>query len=370
MLPGASNWFDGTYCPSKCDLVQRLAVDRERESLAHARIAAERRVGGLAVGDVELDRHETERGAAEDAQLRVFADRGDVGRRDFLGDVERARLEVHFADIGIGDGAEQHARDPDRLRVPVAGETLERDVVLRHAILECERAGADGVLADLVGRQVQELRGIGRAGTVREQKDQRREGTRDIDAQRVRIDHLGAGDGFHLRLADRIGRRLVALDIGGDGRGIERRAVLEGDALAQMHRQRQAIRRPLPRRREFGDKFQLGRQIDEAVAHQRGDDAVGVAAVGGGIEEVGSNSSATRSGGSSARAGGAIGSSVSSKNVHRNRIAPLPYAAAISGNSPSIVQRCMRRTYLVSSNSVAQCCVQRLSHSTASCSRQ
>src|SRR5947207_2606199 len=45
-------------------------------------------------------------------------------------------------------------------------------------------------------------------------------------------------------------------------------------------------------------------------------------------------------------------------------------ALAISGVSPSMVVRCMWRRYFWSSNGVAQCCAQRLSHSTASPARQ
>ncbi len=43
--------------------------------------------------------------------------------------------------------------------------------------------------------------------------------------------------------------------------------------------------------------------------------------------------------------------------------------SAMIGTSPSSVVRCIRRRYFASSNGVAQCCVQRLSHSSASPTR-
>ena len=97
-------------------------------------------------------------------------------------------------------------------------------------------------------------RGLGRnhhAGAVGKLRQQRRIGLGKLEPHRHRVDDHGGLDRLELGHAARIRRRLVALDVELHRLGIERLAVVEQDAGAQLHRERVAIIRPRP----FGRKL-------------------------------------------------------------------------------------------------------------------
>src|SRR3546814_13182405 len=66
---------------------------------------------------------------------------------------------------------------------------------------------------------------------------------------------------------------LRAFDVGLHRLGVERRAVMEDDALAQVHGQRLAVVRPRPGGGELRDQLQLRRDVDQLVAQRGIDDA-------------------------------------------------------------------------------------------------
>ena len=52
--PARKNWLPGVNCPSNTTWLTRVAVDRELQRLAHALVLAERRLGAVAIGDVDV----------------------------------------------------------------------------------------------------------------------------------------------------------------------------------------------------------------------------------------------------------------------------------------------------------------------------
>jgi hypothetical protein len=80
--------------------------------------------------------------------------------------------------------------------------------------------------------------------------------------------------GLELGHPARVGRRLVALDVELHRLGIERLAIVEEDAGAQLQGEREAFGRP----RSFGRKLrhigQLRIELDQLVAHRRHHDAI------------------------------------------------------------------------------------------------
>ncbi len=70
------------------DLVDDLAVERQLERLAHARVLAQG-LGALAVGEIDRHRVVGGRRRAHDLGARVRFERGDVGRQHALDDLER-----------------------------------------------------------------------------------------------------------------------------------------------------------------------------------------------------------------------------------------------------------------------------------------
>ena len=153
----------------------------------------------------------------------------------------------------------------DFLRIPVAGESVQHDPILRHALVELERAGADRALAEILAGG---FRGFGRvdhAGSVRELRQQGR-------GRRFQHDpHRGGVDDFHaIDIAD-----FAAAEAGGHGqmplqrefhRGrVERFAIMERHALAKVQDQRLRVG-PLVASRELRHDFQLVVQIEQLVA--------------------------------------------------------------------------------------------------------
>ena len=81
--------------------------------------------------------------------------------------------------------------------------------------------------------------------------------------------------------------RLVALDVELDGRGVELLAVVEGDARAQVQRQRLAVGRPFVARRELRHDVELLVDVEQLVAQRCEHDAADEGARERRVEHVG-----------------------------------------------------------------------------------
>ena len=130
-----------------------------------------------------------------------------------------------------------------------------------------------GFGAELLAGGLCRLRRDHHPGAVGELREQRREGRRQVEPRRHRIDDVDARHQRELAPPVRPGHRLVALDVVLDGGGVELLAVVEGDAGPKLQRQRLAVRRPLPGRGELRDDVQLLVDVEELVAERREHDA-------------------------------------------------------------------------------------------------
>jgi hypothetical protein len=139
--------------------------------------------------------------------------------------------------------------------------------VLRDPFGEFVGSGAHRMDRELVAMGARRLGRHHHAGAVSKLGEQRRVGFRKLDTHGVRIDHDDRVDGLELGLPARVGRRLVALEIEAHRLGVERLAVVKGDAGPQGHGQREAVRAPRPTGRELRHIGELGVEIDELVAH-------------------------------------------------------------------------------------------------------
>jgi hypothetical protein len=70
------------------------------------------------------------------------------------------------------------------------------------------------------------------------------------------------------------GRCLVALDVELHRLGVERLAIVEEDAGAQLHGEREAVGTPRPFGRKLRHIGELGIELDQLVAHRRQHDSI------------------------------------------------------------------------------------------------
>ena len=138
--------------------------------------------------------------------------------------------------VAIDDRQEHHAVDEDVILVPVVGEFLEHHAILLHALDEFVGTGANRMQAELVAFG---FRGLGRdhhAGAVGELRDQRRERRLQYQLDGQGIDHLDMIERRQLRLAERSLHRQMPLERELGRLRIERLAVVEFHAGAQLDR--------------------------------------------------------------------------------------------------------------------------------------
>lgn len=98
---------------------------------------------------------------------------------------------------------------------------------------------------------------------------------------------LNALHGRQFALAAGFRQCLRALDIGDDGRGIERRLVVENHVLAQVHGQFGTVIGPFPVRRQLRHDLECRADIDQLVAQSRIDDAADEGARLCRVEDIG-----------------------------------------------------------------------------------
>ncbi len=172
-------------------------------------------------------------------------------------------------------------------RVPVAGELLDHDAVLLHALDELEGAGAYGLETELVAGFLRHLGAQDHAGAVRELGDQRRERVLELQAHGRGIGDLDLVDRGELGLAERALHGHVPLDAGLDGLRIHRLAVVELDAGSQLDGDFLAVLGGVVRERQLRHDVELVVDVEELVADRREHDAADVGARQRRVEDVG-----------------------------------------------------------------------------------
>ena len=172
-------------------------------------------------------------------------------------------------------------------RVPVCGEAVQHDSVLRDPLGERERPGADRVQRDVLALLGDRLGGEHHAGAVGEEGGERGVGGGEVDARGEGVDDLHLGHGLQLGAAEAALHRLGAFEVGLDRRGVERGSVLEFDAGAQVQGEGVVVGRPFPAGGELRDEVEVRVGVDELVAEGGEDVAVDVVAALRRVERAG-----------------------------------------------------------------------------------
>ena len=144
----------------------------------------------------------------------------------------------------------------------------------RDAVGVLERADAHRVRRELRAAELLELRRRqDHPGAVGEQRQERRGRRLEVQAHRVRVDDLDRLHGGEIAGAARLLVGEVVLERRLDGLRVERRAVVEPDALLQRDRERLAVLGDRRQRgRELRDDLELRPDVVELLAHVDVDD--------------------------------------------------------------------------------------------------
>ena len=217
-------------------LDQGVLVDRVVDGLAHLRVV-ERLLQHVhrqvAVHDGRRGRQLDTGLGLEDLGLLVGHGEGEVGL---------ARLHDGAARVVVN-----HRAPGDRVHLgitlaPVAGELLDLEVVALLPLDELERAGADRALRDALAELLERRRRDDHGRRMGQRIDEGRERFLEREAHGVRIDDLGLDDVLvqvvALELVVGVGDT-VEVDL--HRLGIEIRAVMELDAVLELHRVDQAV---------------------------------------------------------------------------------------------------------------------------------
>ena len=268
-------------------LVQGVAIDRQFERLAHSLVLPERRLRPFAVVEVERETHIAEPGDRRQLEPTILAHRVEVGRGDALDQVELARLQIGETHGRVGDRQEDNAVEMYRVLVPIIGEAIEHDAILRYPLGEFVGAGAHRMLAELVARRLSRLGRNDHPGTVGQLRQQRGERLVEHQLYRVVVDDLDRFERADLALAVRARQGEVALETKLHRLGVQRLAIVKLDALTQLHRHGLVVVAEFPLRRQHRHDAELGVDIDELVAERSEDDAADIGARQGRVEDVG-----------------------------------------------------------------------------------
>ncbi|MNY18938.1 hypothetical protein D3C86_1523470 [compost metagenome] len=147
--------------------------------------------------------------------------------------------------------------------VPILGKFLEDDAIVLHALLELVRARAHRLAARIL------VEAGGRhhhAGAVRQLRQQRGVGLRQVQHDGVLVGRVDAGHGGKLALAVAVGQRAGAIQVGLDRGGVDRRAVMEDRVGAQLERQGFIVGADRPGLCQLRHELQIGRDIHQLVA--------------------------------------------------------------------------------------------------------
>ncbi|CUJ99094.1 Uncharacterised protein [Achromobacter xylosoxidans] len=259
--------------------VDGVAVDGELERLAHQLVLEGVVLGALAVGDVEHELLEAQAGHRRKGQAGVVLDLRRIGRVQALEQVQVAGAQVRQAHGGIGDRQEGDALEGVVLGVVVLVEFLQHDAVVLDALDELVRTRADRLAADRGHVGVGER--LGRqhhAGAVGQLRQQRGVGLLEGQHQRRGVGRLDFLDRGQLALAQAVGQRHGAFQVGLGGGGVELAAVMEQRVFAQLEGQHLVVRVERPRGGQLRHEVQLGIDVHQLVAQRGEDDAADVGA--------------------------------------------------------------------------------------------
>jgi hypothetical protein len=144
-MVGGIGFFAATPVAQVHAVDDGLLVDGHVDGLAHAHV-----VEGL-LRDVVRQVADVQAGLLQHLHVRVLADRVQVGRVRVRHDVALALLQLGPAHRRVGRDREHQVVDLG-LAAPVLREGLEADDRVLLVLHQVERAGADRVLVDLLGR--------------------------------------------------------------------------------------------------------------------------------------------------------------------------------------------------------------------------
>ena len=262
---GGGDWLGvGGVLAGEDHLDHRLTIDREGQRLAHPSVAAERGIGGLVVANVDGEAGVAEAAGGGELELGVLRHRLGVGWHD-IGDFDGAGLEIGQTHGAVDHRAIDHPVEMDVPLVPIVGEAVERDVVLRDALGEFEGAGADRAEAEILAGGLGRFGRDHHAGAVSELGEPGGVGLFQDDAHRQRIDHLDAVGGGELVAAEAAGEGEVPIQRVFHRGRIHFLAVVEEHAGAEMQDDGLAVG-IFPGGGEAGHHVQLGIEIDQLVA--------------------------------------------------------------------------------------------------------
>ena len=196
------------------DLHDAVAVERELEGLAHARVLAERvLLRELAFAHVDGDSVIADFGDLGDLEPAVGIERRDVGGGHALDHVELPGAQVGEAHRRVDDGKIGDLVEVDLALVPVVGVALEDDTILRDSLDKTERSRAHGLGAELVALGLRRFRRDHHSGAIGKRRQQRRERRRQIELHGRFVDDIDGGDRCKLAAAIGAGHGLVTLDV-------------------------------------------------------------------------------------------------------------------------------------------------------------
>src|SRR6185437_1126178 len=116
-----------------------IAIERELERLAYARVAAERIfLRKLALADIDRDALVADFGDLRQPEACVSFQLRHVGGCQALDEIELPRAKVRKSNGRVRNRQVDNPVEVNRRLVPVLGEPLEHDAVLRDALDESE----------------------------------------------------------------------------------------------------------------------------------------------------------------------------------------------------------------------------------------
>ena len=170
----------------------------------------------------------------------VAVERGDRVRRDLHHDVDAAREHLRHPRVGVRDRPEDH-RFERRRTFPVALVAGDDDLGVRLPLGEHERTGARRIPAEIGAVLLHRVGRDDQPGRIGEVRQERRVGSVERELDGVLVDRLGVLDGGEEE-REREGSGVVVgvvlvehpVEVELDRLRVERRAVVEADAVSEL----------------------------------------------------------------------------------------------------------------------------------------
>ena len=203
-----------------------------------------------------------------DREIGIGAQLGDHVGRHLDHQVDPAGQQLVDPRIGVGDRAEHDAAQ-GRGAGPMVFVPLHRDLAVRLPPGKAERPGADRVAAVVLAMRHHRRGRHDQTGGVGQVRQQRRIGRVEVEAHRQIVDDLGVLDRREEERQRKgagvvVGVALVqhAVEVECHRIGVERRAVMEHHAVAQIERVDRAVLADVPAFRQ--GRLDLQRAVLEA----------------------------------------------------------------------------------------------------------